>query len=181
MTACGGGEQATEQSDSTQADTAQAEAEEPTEAPAEDAKKGYAQYEVAGYKARSEAFEADEKNITIAYVAEASDSPVRDIEISASKLNDASYLETGEAYQEYYKTMAANDKATITSEEKEGKLVHYYTFEDKMMGKAIRAEFLGKDNYALRLIIIEKSKGKLGEFGPLKAELDKFVTEALKK
>ncbi|HAI75590.1 MAG TPA: hypothetical protein DCM08_05025 [Microscillaceae bacterium] len=142
-------------------------------------KKTYVEYAIEGYKKMGEPNDTP-KSSTLSYAPEAKDK-VRSIDISVDKLNDASYLESEEAFNKYYKTMATNDKATITASDKEGKKVFYYKFEDKMMGKAINVYFLGKENHAVKFTIIEAAKGKLPNFNDLETEINKFVEVAVKK
>jgi hypothetical protein len=180
--ACGGGKEGenTENTDSTKIDSSANESSETKEEPKTDVKKSYSEYAVEGYKARGEAFEADEKQITIAFVPEG-EGVIRDVEITANKLNDPAYLESEEAYKEYRKGMAAADNATITMQEKEGKKVFYYTFEDKMMGKTVLVSFLGKDNFEISFRASEKSKGAAKDITAITTEVDKFVDLAVKK
>ncbi|TAF63276.1 MAG: hypothetical protein EAZ55_14300 [Cytophagales bacterium] len=142
-------------------------------------KKVYVDYSIDGYKKAGDPVDS-EKSVAISFFPESKDK-IRSVDISVDKLNDAAYLESEEAYKEYYKSMMKNDNATVTMVEKDGKKVFYYKFEDKMMGKAVKATFLGKENHSVSFTAIEASKGKLAAYTDLEAELDKFINLALKK
>ena len=146
----------------------------------QDIKKQYAAYTVAGYAARGAAFEAGDNEITIAYVPDNKDGAVRDIEISAAKLNDPAHLANEDAFKARYKRFF--DKgAKLTVKDIGGKKVYLMDRDDDVTGKEVEARFLGKENFELVFRITEKAKGKAPDHAALQAEAIKFIEQAARK